>query len=233
MPCGNGRRRRTAQNIKDPPTPHPRMQERFLAPRIGERCSPTSLSPATPAAEEPVTLPINRAGPGEPLFIAVTRPETEPVYQFPQAQPREWIHREFRPVIERTTNSKANHNISIQAQELHCHYPEKIYLSSVLPMRTPRELREFQRHCRDKHDRQSGLEVIYSHSLYDLREITTSPLNFQNLLYRTCIILTSSGIIEIYAYIKRNPRAQSTDRAYLEPAYKVSYTWATNSWVTT
>ena len=159
--------------------------------------------------------------------------ETEPVYQFPQAQPREWIHREFRPVIERTTDSKANHNIPVQAQELHCHYPEKIYLSSVLPTRTPRELREFQHYCRDKHDRQSGLEVIYSHSLYDLWEITTSPLNFQNLLYRTHIILTSSGIIKIYAHIKRNPCAQSTDQAYLKPVYEVSYTWATNSWVTT
>ena len=32
MPHKDGRRRHTAQNNEDPPTPHPQMQERFLAP---------------------------------------------------------------------------------------------------------------------------------------------------------------------------------------------------------
>ena len=117
--------------------------------------------------------------------------------------------------------------------ELHCHYPEKIYLSSVLPTRTPRELRGFQHHCQEQYRTGAGQEFVYEFSLRDLREITTSALNFQNLLYRNQVILTASGIIEYYTRIRRNTRVNSTDTAYLEPAYEVSYTWNQNSWVVT
>ncbi|KAH9983006.1 hypothetical protein BJV77DRAFT_967025 [Russula vinacea] len=213
MPHRDARRRRNARNNDDPPTPHPRVQERFLAPRVGERRSPTSLSPATPAIQEPVPL-VNRAGPGEPLFVSVARPGTEPTYHVP-AQPRE------------------KHYVPVQARELHCHYPEKIYLSSVLPTRTPRELQGFQHHCQEQYRTGSGQEFVYEFSLRDLREITTSALNFQNLLYRNQVILTASGIIEYYARIRRNTRVNSTDTAYLEPAYEVSYTWNQSSWVVT
>ena len=232
MPHRDGRRRRATQNNEDPPTPHPRMQERFLAPRTSERRSPTSLSPATPATREPVVLTINRARPGEPLFVSVARPGTEPTYHIP-TQPREWVHREFLSVVERTTNSEENHYIPVQAHVLHCHHPEKIYLSSVLPMRTPRELQEFQQHCQSQYQEESGQEFVYEFSLWDLREITTSMLNFQNLLYRNQVILTASGITEYYARIKRNMCVHSMDTAYLEPAYEVLYTWTQSSWVVT
>ena len=71
MPHKDARRRRNARNNDDPPTPHPHVQERFLAPRVGGRHSPTFLSPATPAPQEPVVPLVNRAGPGEPLFVSV------------------------------------------------------------------------------------------------------------------------------------------------------------------
>ena len=232
MPHRDARRRRNARNNDDPPTPHPRAQERFLAPRVGERRSPTSLSPTTPAIQEPVVPLVHRAGPGEPLFVSVTRPGTEPTYHVP-AQPREWVYREFRPIIERVTDSEESHYVPVQACELHCHYPEKIYLSSVLPTRTPRELQGFQHHCQEQYRTGSGQEFAYEFSLRDLREITTSALNFQNLLYRNQVILTASGIIEYYTRIRRNTRVNSTDTAYLEPAYEVSYTWNQSSWVVT
>ena len=142
MPHRDARRRCNAQNNNDPPTPHPRVQERFLAPQVGERRSLTSLSPATPAIQEPVAPLINRAGPGEPLFVSVACPGTEPTYHVP-AQPREWVHREFCPIVERITDSEESHYVPVQAHMLHCHYPEKIYLSSVLPTRTPQELQSF------------------------------------------------------------------------------------------
>ena len=148
-------------------------------------------------------------------------------------QPREWVHREFRPVVERTTDSEENHYIPVQAHVLHCHYPEKIYRSSVLPTRTPRELQKFQQHCQSQYQEGSGQEFVYEFSLQDLREITTSALNFQNLLYRNQVILTSSEIIEYYTCIKRNTRMHSTDTAYLEPVYEVLYTWTQSRWVVT
>ena len=154
------------------------------------------------------------------------------MYHVP-AQPQEWVHREFRPIVERITDSEESHYVPVQARELHCHYPEKIYLSSVLPTRTPRELQNFQHHCQDQYRTGSGQEFVYEFSLRDLREITTSALNFQNLLYRNQVILTASGIIEYYARIRRNTRMNSTDTAYLEPAYEVSYTWTQSSWVVT
>ena len=222
MPHRDGRRRCTTRNNEDPPTLHPRTQERFLAPRVGERRSPTSLSPATLATREPVVPTINRAGPEEPLFVSIARPGAEPTYHAP-AQPREWVHREFHLIVERTMDSEEGHYVPVQAHALHCHYPEKIYLSSVLPMRTPQELQNFQHHCQEQYQRGSGQEFVYEFSLRDLREITTSMLNFQNLLYRNQVILTASGIIEYYARIRRNMRVNSTDTAYLEPAYEVSY----------
>ena len=136
MPHRDGRRRCTTQNNNNLPTLHPCTQERFLAPRVGERRSPTSLSPATPAIPEPVVPLVNRAGPGEPLFVSVALPGTEPMYHVP-AQPQEWVHREFRPIVERIMDSEESHYVLVQAHVLHCHYPEKIYLSSVLSMRTP------------------------------------------------------------------------------------------------
>ena len=232
MPHRDARRRHNARNNDDPPTLHPRVQERFLAPQVGERRSPTSLSPATPAIPEPIVPLVNQAGPGEPLFVSVTRPGTGSTYHVP-AQPRERVHREFRPIVERVTDSEESHYVPVQANELHCHYPEKIYLSSVLPTRTPQELRNFQQHCQARYQSGSGQEFVYEFHLQDLREITTSALNFQNLLYRNQVILTASGIIEYYARIRRNMRVNSTDTAYLEPAYEVLYTWNQSSWVVT
>ena len=36
---------------------------------------------------------------------------------------------------------------AIQAQEIHAFYPEQIYITSVIPMHSPAELREFKHHC--------------------------------------------------------------------------------------
>ena len=60
------------------------------------------------------------------------------------------------------------HRLPISDQDLYCHFPEEIYLSSVLPTRTPRELRHFQDQCWRTYQGQEGLEVTYNYSIQDV-----------------------------------------------------------------
>jgi hypothetical protein len=135
------------------------------------------------------------------------------------------------PFAEQSSSGEEAHRLPSQALELHCYYPENIYVSSVLPTRTPRELQNFHEHCRQQYTSYSGLEVVFNHKLDQALGITTSPLNFQNLLWRTRIVLTPSGILEEYYWIRRRIRANSTDRATLEPAYNVAYPWNSDGWI--
>jgi hypothetical protein len=52
-------------------------------------------------------------------------------------------------------------------------------------------------------------------------------------LLRHHIIINGAGVIEEYARIKRQNRANALDKAYLEPAYKVQYEWNQNGWTVT
>jgi hypothetical protein len=122
------------------------------------------------------------------------------------------------------------HQISVVSQESYPYLPEEIYLSSVLPTRTPRELRNFQEHCWSIYQHQEGLDVIYDQGINRIRGITSSPLHFQNLLWRSRTTLNLEGITECYCWIRRKIRPANTDRVYLEPAYQVNTPWSEFQW---
>jgi hypothetical protein len=115
-------------------------------------------------------------------------------------------------------------------QELYCYYPEAIYLSSVLPTRTPRELRHFQEHCFRIYQHQEGLDIVYEHGINRIRQITTSPLNFQGLLWKSKTTLSIGGITEYYCWIRRHTRANNVAHVNLEPAYQIDYDWTESLW---
>ena len=131
----------------------------------------------------------------------------------------------------RTTPPEEVHQIPVVTQDSYPYFPEEIFLSSVLPTRTPRELRAYQQHCWDIYQHQEGLDVVYDQGINRIRDITTSPLHFQNLLWRSKTTLTLGGIIECYCWIRRRIRNGNTDRVYLEPAYQVSYPWSEFQWI--
>ena len=112
-----------------------------------------------------------------------------------------------------------------QGQELHCYFPEEIYISSVLPTQTPQELRHFQKHCSAIYQNQEGLDIVYEHGINRIRQITSSPLNFQNLLWKTKTTLLLGEITECYSWICQQNRANHTTRVILEPAYQVNISW--------
>jgi hypothetical protein len=92
------------------------------------------------------------------------------------------------------------HNIRIRSQ-LNCYYPDREYLSKVLPTCDHQELTTFQQYCWDQYQTTSGQELVYNHGIERIYEFSTSPLNFENLLWRTKTTLSGPGIIEEYAYI--------------------------------
>jgi hypothetical protein len=227
---------RNRANNGEPGTPQP-TAPRFLAAR--NRQSPTSVSasPATPAIRitEPVVPTIQQSQPREPLYLAVaTQPNPELLsqphgytYHVPTSTPVvEWRR---QPVDDRS-EPELIHRTPLAATTLYSYYPEDLYLSSVLPTRNPAEIGEFLSHCRAEYNESSGQETIHYHNLTDVRQITTSVLHFQNLLLRHRIIINGAGVIEEYARIKRQNRANALDKAYLEPAYKVQYKWNQNGW---
>jgi hypothetical protein len=227
--------RRNRANNGEPGTPQP-TAPRFLATR--NRHSPTS--PANPVIQvtAPVVPTIQQSQPREPLYLAVTtQPSPELVsqphgytYHVPTSSPNvEWRR---QPVDDRS-EPELIHRTPLTATTLYSYYPEDLYLSGVLPTRNPAEIGEFLSHCRAEYNESSGQETIHYHNLTDVRQITTSVLHFQNLLLRHRIIINGAGVIEEYARIKRQNRANALDKAYLEPAYKVQYEWNQNGWTVT
>jgi hypothetical protein len=226
------RHRRNRANNGEPGTPQP-TAPRFLATR--NRHSPTS--PANPVIQvtAPIVPTIQQSQPREPLYLAVTtQPSPEFVsqphgymYQVPTPSPNvEWRR---QPVDDRS-EPELIHRTPLAATTLYSYYPEDLYLSSILPTRSPTEIGEFLSHCRVEYNESSGQETIHYHNLTDVRQITTSVLHFQNLLLRHRIIINGAGVIEEYAHIKRQNRANALDKAYLEPAYRVQYEWNQNGW---
>ena len=124
------------------------------------------------------------------------------------------------------------HQIMPQGQELHCYFPEEIYVSSVLTTRTPQELRHFQEYCSAIYQNQEGLDIVYEHGINRIRQITSSPLNFQTLLWKTKTTLSLRGITKCYSWIRRQNRANHTACIILEPAYQVNISWDKCLWTT-
>ena len=132
------------------------------------------------------------------------------------------------PIIEQTSHDTLPGRTVLS--ELICYYPEQIYVSSVLPTRTPRELQEFQTHCQYLLTAAGGREIVYTHPLREVLNISTSALNFQNLLWKSRTTVTSAGIEEEYQWIRRRIRQDTVDRPILEPAYNISYPWNDDGW---
>ena len=164
-------------------------------------------------------LPINRANSGEPAFPSIQNPT--PVY--PQREEHrissgeEIVYTPPPPQI-------------IQAQEIYAFYPEQIYIASVIPTRSPAELREFKHHCITLFTNQTQPTLLFNHDLREIRHITSSALHFQNLLWRKSINISSNSITESYSRIRRCTLQGRTDQAYLEPAYQVTYQYGRNEW---
>ena len=122
------------------------------------------------------------------------------------------------------------HPIPVQSGDLHCYFPNNLYISSVLPTRTPRELRYFQDHCWKQYKDPQYPRTHFVFGLDESRQITTSPLHFQNLLWRYSTVLHDKGISEEYYWIKRDRQPGRPDRPRLEPAYTVTYPWVGTHW---
>jgi hypothetical protein len=167
----------------------------------------------------PNIYPVNPSQPIEPIFPAVTR-----VNRFYQDQPSP-----DRPDIFQDLTDP--HSISSQTSTAHPSYLEGLYVSSVLPTRTPRDLQNFQHHCWNIYHTQP--RTNYIHGLNESRQITTSPLHFENLLWRYTSVLFKSGITEEYYWIKRDHHRGRPDRPCLEPAYSITYPWVGTNWKVT
>ena len=165
-------------------------------------------------------LPINRANSGEPAFPSIQNPV--PIYpqreEYRISSGEEIVHTPPPPQI-------------IQAQEVYTFYPEQIYIASVIPMRSPAELREFKQHCITLFTNQTRPTLLFNHDLREIRRITSSALHFQNLLWRKSINISSNSITEGYSWIRRRTLQGRTDQAYLEPAYQVTYQYGCNEWM--
>ena len=114
-----------------------------------------------------------------------------------------FLHRQLGPLPAIEHSSGSPEAVTPVAVELYCFYPEQIYLSTVLPTRNPRETREFKAHCREVWDDRTHAFVVHKHPLAELNELSTGALNFQNLLWKTCMTLSNHRITEEYAHICR------------------------------
>ena len=164
-------------------------------------------------------LPTNQARSGEPMFPSIQN--LVPVYpqrEEPRVSSREEIV--FTPPPPQR----------IQAQAVHAFYPEQIYITSVIPMRSPAVLREFRHHCITQLMNQTQQSHLCDHDLREIDHITTSTLHFQNLLWRQSVNITHNNITESFSWIRRCHLQGRPDQAYLEPAYQVTYLYGRNEW---
>ena len=213
---------------------HRRNRPRSSSQPPAHRTGPSSSSRTQLPSVIPIPIPtvplINQSNPSEPVYSSISRFYRN---REPTPEPR---HVSWTPARDNLPHVPYNqvsvHQIPVQTQDLHCHYPEEIFVSSVLPTRTPRELRYFQDHCWNIFQNCNGQESAFSHDLEKSRQITTSPLHFQNLLWRSRVIVNSDGIVEEYYWIKRRTRPDRPDRPYLEPAYSVISPWFGSFWHT-
>ncbi len=131
-----------------------------------------------------------------------------------------------------TTSSEEEQLLRTPGNPLYCYYPESIYIADHIPTRKPRELESFKNHCRLQYDTYR-LPLEINHPLENIRQITNTPLEFQNLLWCSKVLVTHFGIFEEYQWIRRQFRPNHPERAILQPAYKVFYSWSLDGWSVT
>jgi hypothetical protein len=166
--------------------------------------------------------------PLEPMYPSIGRfyredcplpslPQISPVPVTPTTEP---TGTSYRPSPQEEV-----HQVTFPSEEFYCRLPEEVYVSSVLPTRTPRELRHFQQYCWDIYQRSGEIDYAFHQGLNRIHIITTSPLNFANLLWKSKVVLSIHGIVEYYCWIRRRSSAHHPTRASLEPAYQVNTDW--------
>lgn len=138
-------------------------------------------------------------------------------------------HRTNPPVHQHSTSSDEAQFLETQPRQLHCYYPEAIYIADHIPTRSPRELTAFKDHCRLQYN-VNQTTLVLNHPLSRIREITSNPLNFQNLLWKSRITIDYYGIHEEYQWIRRQTRTGTNDTAIWQPAYRVFYAWVHDGW---
>ena len=87
-------------------------------------------------------LRINQANPSAPIYPSINPERTifAPVaVHAPRPTPA--------PLVEHSSESEETRFVPTRANELNCYYPEALYVSSVLPTRTPLELNKYRLHC--------------------------------------------------------------------------------------
>lgn len=180
------------------------------------------LRATVPTVPDPVIPRTNQARPGEPVYPSIypAGPSNPTIPSNPVAR-------------QHSTSSDEAHFLETQPRDLHCHLPEAIFVSEQLPTRTPRELDVFKHHCRLQYEQFPQETLLLASPLTRARDITTSPLNFQNFLWRSKTTLTYFGILEEYQWIRRQQRTNQPDRAILRPAYEVFYPWNETTWKVT
>jgi hypothetical protein len=114
---------------------------------------------------------------------------------------------------------------------LHCYYPEYSFLAENIPTRNYQELVQFFTHCRGLLTTQPIVHI--NHPLARLQDITTNLLNFVGFLWRIQVMITLQGITERYSYIRRCTRQGHPDKAILENAFDVGFTWTSHHWTVT
>ena len=205
--------------------PRPRLQPRSSNRRSRSqepRPAPTFVTNESPPDETPLfvsnpDIRQNYAASSEPVFPSI----------YPSRRtPRSHQTATAPPPPPPTPDLHQN---PTDPRFLYRYYPEEIYVSSVLPTRTPRELRHFQDHCWSIYQ-QRGSPCSITHGLDENRHITTSPLHFKNLLWRGAISFDRKGITELYYRITTYPRSNFPDLPCLEPAYSVTYPWVGIFW---
>ena len=169
-------------------------------------------------SQVPAVPRINQAGPSEPVYPSIRGPP---------------VPRPVNPIArQHSTSSEEANYLRTEAVQLHCHYPESVYVAEHLPTRRPRELQAFKEHCRLQYD-QHQISLDVHHPLSHIREFTSSILNFQNYLWRSKTTVTYFGIYEEYHWIRRQVRRNQPDKAILQPAYKIHYQWNEDGWTVT
>ena len=125
------------------PTPHPNIGIASPSRNTSSSSDPQVVSsPVVGFVPNRDISRINQANSSEPIFpsIASERQIYTPVaVHAPRPAPA--------PIVEHTSESKETRFVPPRANKLHCYYPEAIYVSSVLPTRTPLELHKFRQRC--------------------------------------------------------------------------------------
>jgi len=221
VPPRTPRRQRNRRHTTEGRVATPSASRAFVSPRRNTSSS-SAPSPIRVVPNRDI-LSANQANPNEPHYPAISgySPRPNQVNVAPRAP--------VLPIIEHSSDEVEIR--TVPASELHAFYPEYTFLSGTLPTRNYRELVQFFEHCQNLIIGQSIVHV--NHPLARLQDITNTPLNFVNFLWRVQVTITHSGIVERFSYIRRRVRRGQPDRAILEPAFDISYTWSSHIWTVT